>query len=196
MSSSNLVRWSGMATIVGAILIAILELMEFILFGSLTESQVAATGGWVFVQVIYLIAMLAVLLGLIGLYTRQVEQSGNFGVISFLVAFIGTVLFAGAQWSTAFIGPMLAAEAPDIMDAEPTGSILVGYLLSIILFSLGWLLFGWASLRSSVFPRGAALLVAVGGVLFFIMGSLEWPASTLALDAGLVWMGYTLWSAK
>ena len=196
MSSSNLVRWSGMATIVGAILIASLELMEFILFGSLTGSQVAATGGWVFVQVIYLIAMLAVLLGLIGLYTRQAEQSGSLGLLSFLVAFSGTALLAGAQWSAAFLGPMLAAEAPGIMDAEPSGSILVGYLLSVISFSLGWLLFGLASLRSSVFPRGAALLVLVGGALFFIMGFLEWPASSLALDVGLVWMGYTLWSAK
>ena len=44
MSSSKLVRWSGMAATVGAILIAILELTEFILFGSLTGSQMAATG--------------------------------------------------------------------------------------------------------------------------------------------------------
>ena len=109
MSSSNLIRWSGLAALVGSVLLVVLDVVEFVLVGDQPDSVAAATSAWVILQVSFIVAIVLISLGLVGLYARQAEQAGTLGLIAFLVAFIGTVMTSGAQWSTAFIAPALAS---------------------------------------------------------------------------------------
>jgi len=194
MSSSNLIRWSGLAALVGSVLLVVLDVAEFVLIGGQPESVAAATSALTIVRVSYIMAIALITLGLVGLYARQAEQAGSLGLIAFLVAFIGTLMVAGAQWSAAFIGPWLAEVAPELLDSEPSGVLIAGFMLSFALLALGWLLFGLASLRARVLPRGAAVLLMVGAALFFVILILELPASTLVLGVALAWMGYALWT--
>lgn len=194
MSSSNLVRWSGLATVVGAALLIVLDLAEFILIGGQPESAVAANSALVIVRATYMLAITLISLGLVGLYAIQTEQAGTLGLIAFLVAYFGIVMIAGAQWGAAFLGPWLAEVAPDILDTEPSAFFIAGLVLSFLLFALGWLLFGLASLRARVLPRGASILMMVGAVLFFAMLFLELPGSTVVFGVALAWMGYVLWA--
>ena len=194
MSSSNLVRWSGLATVVGAVLLIVLDLAEFIFIGGQPESAVAANSALVIVRATYMLAITLISLGLVGLYAIQTEQAGTLGLIAFLVTVIGIVMIAGAQWGAAFLGPWLAEVAPEILDTEPSAFFIAGLVLSFLLFALGWLLFGLASLRARVLPRGASILMMVGAVLFFAMLFLELPGSTVVLGVALAWMGYALWT--
>jgi len=194
MSSSNLIRWSGLAALVGSVLLVVLDVAEFVLIGGQPESVAAATSALIIVRVSFIVAIALITLGLVGLYTRQAEQAGSLGLIAFLVAFIGTVMVAGVQWGAAFIGPWLAEVAPELLDTEPSGVLTAGFMLSFALLALGWLLFGLASLRASVLPRGAAVLLMVGAALFFIILLLELPGSTLVFGVALAWMGYALWT--
>ena len=73
---------------------------------------------------------------------------------------------------------------------------VAGYLLTFVLLALGWLLFGLASLRASVLPRGASVLLMVGAVLQFVLLSLEFPGSTVVFGAALAWMGYAIGSGS
>jgi hypothetical protein len=194
MSSSNLIRWSGLAAVVGAVLLIVLDVAEFILISGQPESAVAGTSALIIVRVFYMVSLTLMLLGLVGLYARQVEQSGSLGLIAFLVAIFGIVMTAGAQWGAAFLGPWLAEVAPAILDAEPTGLFVAGFILTFLLFALGWLLFGLASLQAKVLPRGASILMIVGAALFFVMLFLELPGSTVVFGVALAWLGYALWS--
>ncbi len=194
MSSSNLIRWSGLATVVGAVLLIVLDLAEFIIIGGQPESAVAANSALVIVRVTYLMAITLMSLGLLGLYAIQTEQAGTLGLIAFLVTVIGIVMTAGAQWGAAFLGPWLAGEAPEILDTEPSAFFMAGLVVSFLLFALGWLLFGLASLRARVLPRGSSILLMVGAVLFFAMLFLELPGSTVVFGVALTWMGYALWA--
>lgn len=194
MSSSNLVRWSGLAAVVGAVLLIVLDLAEFILIGGQPESAVAANSALVIVRATYMLAITLMSLGLVGLYAIQTEQAGTLGLIAFLVTIIGIVMVAGAQWGAAFLGPWLAEVAPAILDTEPTGLFVAGFILSFLLLALGWLLFGLASLRARVLPRGSSILMMVGAVLFFAMLFLELPGSTVVFGVALAWMGYALWA--
>jgi hypothetical protein len=179
---------------VGSVLLVVLDVAEFVVIGGQPESVAAATSAVIIVRVSFIMALVLIILGLVGLYSRQVEQAGTLGLIAFLVALIGTVMVAGLQWSAAFIGPWLAEVAPELLDTEPSGVLTAGFMLSFALLALGWLLFGLASLRARVLPRGAAVLLMVGAPLLFVILFLELPGSTVVFGVALAWMGYALWT--
>jgi hypothetical protein len=194
MSSSNLMRWSGLAALVGGVLFAVPDVAESLLFTNQSYGEAAATSAWTIVQVAYIGAAVLFTMGLVGLYVRQAEQAGTLGLVAFLVAFIGGVMGSGSAWSEAFLGAWLADAAPELLDADPSGALAAGLLLTFGLLALGWLLFGLASLRAGVLPRGAALLLMIGAVLYPVGGFLELPFAGVVFGAAVAWMGYALWS--
>jgi hypothetical protein len=194
MSSSRLTRWSGLAALVGGGLFVILAIVEPLVLGSQPYSEAAASGTWIVVQGAYIVAAVLIGLGLVGLYLYQAQQAGTLGLIAFLVTFIGSIMAAGSSWSETFFGSWLANLAPELLDADPTGALIAGILLSYVLFALGWFLFGLASLRAEVLPRGAAILLMIGALLFAVVSVLDLPFAGVLFGAALVWMGYGLWS--
>jgi hypothetical protein len=95
------------------------------------------------------------------------------------------VLVAGFFWTSAFIAPLLAVEAPELLVVLVA---LPGFFRSFIVFAFGWLLFGVATLRAGIYPRGAAVALIVGAVLVVIPRLL----TSIVLAAAVVWMGYIL----
>ena len=184
MSSSQLIRWSGLAAIAAGVSLVIAELLSLLFFGY-DFSNTATTDTYTFYSVWIMIAGLLLPLGLVGLYARQLEASGLLGLVGFVVAFIGTVLVAGFFWTSAFIAPLLAVEAPELLAVLVA---LPGFFRSFIVFAFGWLLFGVATLRAGIYPRAAAVLLIVGAVLVVIPR----PLTSIVLAAAVVWMGYVL----
>lgn len=193
MSSSDLIRWSGLSAFAGGVLFVIADALEFLLFADQPDSVAATTNAWLIVDMFFLVAIGLILLALVGLYARQAQQAGILGRIAFLAALSGTVMMFGFIWAGAFILPAIADEAPEFMDSDPAGVLMVGVILTFALFVLGWLLFGLISLRANVLPRGAAALLIVGAILIFAY-LLEVPFSTVVFGTALAWMGYALWS--
>src|SRR5215217_6739375 len=159
MSSSELIRWSGLAAVAGGVSLGIAELVALSFFG-LDFRQTATTGTYAFYSVLIMITAVLLPLGLVGLYVRQSEATGPLGLGGFVVAFIGTVLVAGFFWSSAFVAPILAVEAPQLLAVRS----LPGFFRSFIVFGLGWLLFGVATLRAGLYPLAAAVLLIVASV--------------------------------
>jgi hypothetical protein len=194
MSSSNLILWSGLAALVGGVLWIVLEVAFLIVIGDQPDSIAATTSAWVILLVLALVGNMLIFLGLVGLYARQVAETGVLGLIAFLAAFFGTALFVGANWTLTFAAPSLAQAAPEVLYADPSGVLGTGFILTFVLFALGWLLFGLASLRAGVLPRGATVLLVVGAVLIFVLSFLELPFSAVVLGIALAWMGYAVWA--
>jgi hypothetical protein len=195
MSSSNLVRWSGLAALIGGVLFVVLNIAESLLFANQSDAEAAATIAWIIVQVAYIGAIALIALGLVGLYVRQAEYAGRLGLVAFLVVFSGAIMGAGSSWSEAFLGAWLADAAPELLEADPSGAVVAGLLLTFGLFALGGLLFGLVSLRAGVLPRGAAVLLMIGAVLYPVLGSLEAPFAGVVFGAAVAWLGYALWSS-
>ena len=99
---------------------------------------------------------------------------------------VGTTLAAGALWSQVFVVPRLAEAAPEVAD-EGAGSVLAGFLLSFLLFGVGWAVFGAATLRARVFPRWAVVLLIVGAVVSI----LPLPSRALVVEVAAC-LGFTL----
>lgn len=136
-----------------------------------------------------LLAMYTLLLALTGLYLKQADRAGRLGLAGYLVAFLGTLLVAGDWWFESFIAPRIAATAPDVMTGAITGSMLVGAGATFGLFAIGWIAFGVATFRANVYPRPAAVLLIIGGVVGILAGSAPYQVP-LAVAVG--WIGYAL----
>jgi hypothetical protein len=98
VSSLNLIRWCGMAAVVAGVLSIAVDLVVLAVF-SLGQSigEALISSGLLFRSVAAPLAgVLLLLLGLVGLYARQSGAAGVPGLISFLVAFVGTALAQGS----------------------------------------------------------------------------------------------------
>ncbi|MGH3087847.1 MAG: hypothetical protein ACRDSJ_11090 [Rubrobacteraceae bacterium] len=191
MHSSDLIRLSGLAAVLGAALLIISDFLSFTVFsGDLME--LAATGAYLADGAARVLAGILLLIGLVGLYVRQSEASGIPGLIAFLVAFAGTALILGTWWTNAFVAPSLATDAPAFLEAGPTGVLGFAFTMSFALAALGWLLFGVVSLRAKVYPRVAAAALVVGAALTFA----PLPATGVVFYAAIAWLGVILFSRK
>ncbi|MDX1616806.1 MAG: hypothetical protein R3300_21035 [Candidatus Promineifilaceae bacterium] len=65
------------------------------------------------------------------------------------------------------------------------GVVIVGFLLALVLFGRGGLLFGLASVRAGVWPSGTAVLLMVGAVLASVLEILDLPFSGVVTAAAV-----------
>jgi len=90
--------------------------------------------------------------------------------------------------SQTFIAPLLATEAPELLETEP-----FGFPLSFATFALGWLLFGVAALRARVYPRWAAVLLIVGAAITFFPFL---PTPAVILGVAVACLGFLLFTGR
>ena len=138
----------------------------------------------------YAVSFPLLLIALIAVYGRQAGQAGVFGAVAFCTAVVGTTGLAGDMWFEAFAMPWLTQVAPQVIGVPSSGSLLrVAWLVSVVLFSLGWMLFGAASWRARVLPRGLSIGVAAGGLLGFQAAMPPWGVALgLAVAAVGIWL--------
>jgi hypothetical protein len=192
MTPQSSTRWVGPLCVIAATLILLSQGLHL----ALGVSMGAQPADNVLHSVKYgiaLISTIALLFALTGLYLRQADAAGTLGIIGYVVAFTGTVLVAGDWWFESFIAPQVAAVAPQVMTGAITGSMAVGAGATFILFALGWTVFGIASFRANVYPRPAAALMIIGGVVGILAGSTPYQVP-LAIAIG--WIGYALMKSE
>ncbi len=187
MVASSFVRLTGVASVIAAALMLTQQVSQLIF--AFTMSQPIATATHSLRYGLALLAMFALLMALTGLYARQALAAGRIGLIGYLLAAFGTMLFAGDWWYEAFVAPGIAAQAPEILTTAPSGSILIGAAITFGSFAIGWVIFGVSTYRAGVFPRGAAILTVIGGVVGILALSAPFQMP-LALAVG--WMGISL----
>jgi hypothetical protein len=174
---------------------ALLALLSFVLYlvivGGGRLSEAATSAAFFLPSGAQLLAMALLLVGLAALYVRQAEVFGALGLIGFLLALLGSTLAAGALWSQVFVVPRLAEVAPAVVN-QAAGSVLAGFLLSFLLFGVGWLVFGVATLRTRVFPRWAVTLLIVGAVISII----PLPSRALIVEIAAGYLGFTLLTGR
>lgn len=154
-------------------------------------------------------ALMAVLamVGVAGMYLRQVRQTGVLGLVGFLVLSVGylliasTVLFAAtvlptiAGANTGYVGDVIAA----ITGGTPDGDI--GTLRALlraqdIAYLAGGLVFGVAMFRARVLARWATGLLAFGGMVTVVVSLLPDPFYRLVAvpnGVALIALGFSLW---
>jgi hypothetical protein len=184
-----LVRQAGPLALIAGVLFTVTQLVTF---ATLDRSNPASAIEPVYLAngIVYFAAFGLLLLALVAAYSWEAQQAGVFGIIGFSAAVIGTfALGANVGWFEVFVTPWLAQVAPEVFSAPKEGSLPIGGFSSYVLFVLGWVLFGLASLRARVFPIVISLAIVVSALI-------SWPAAVppygvpfgLAIAALGVWM--------
>lgn len=203
MSSNTLVRWSGLACIIGGCCLAGFVLVHP--WDQLLGAEIARSARWQIAHMLHFVGALFALLGLLGIFARQREQLGSLGVIGFVLSFAGNAMFLGTGMITAFIWPMLAQHAPATV--EVGGPIfgwphsVLAFALTAVTLSIGYALFGIAMVRVGVFPRWSIFMLVTGAILGMLpphpMGALPWWGLVFGgvlYGAALLWLGSILWA--
>ncbi|NET35303.1 MAG: hypothetical protein F6K19_25290 [Cyanothece sp. SIO1E1] len=211
---SKLIRWSGAASILGGICIALFWTTHP--WGRLDGTEVALSPAWLISHNFHFLGACLILLGLVGLYARQMEKAGNLGLIAFMIALVGTAMFVGTGMLSAHLWPFIAIAAPDFVQANgPVFSLspprYVDLLVTGVLLIVGYVLMGIVTLRVGILPRMAAWLLIAGAVIFNLppypifsdlnIAGLPVPwilivVGSLVFGAAFIWLGYALWSSE
>ena len=112
ITASNLIRWAGLSAMVAGIIFVVIQPIHPLdVLSSVTTTQ------WAIIQSLKTAMCLFGLLGLAGLYARQVNEAGWLGLAGYLLFslfFAHTIAFA---FTEAFILPQLATEAPKFVES-------------------------------------------------------------------------------
>jgi len=206
VTASSLIRWSGLAALVAGLIFAGIQPIH-------PPDVVASvtTGEWAIITTLKLAMCLLFLLGIAGIYARQVERAGWLGLAGFLLLTLSWWLQTAFVFAEAYILPELANAAPQFVESflgivnpgSPVemniGVLPAAYGLLGILYMLGGLLFGIATLRAGILPRWPAGLLAVAAALTPAAALLPHDIQRLAaipVGLALAWLGYALWSER
>ena len=190
MASRRLIRWSGLAAMLGGMLWMVLM--------SLAALEGPTEGAYSRMNTASLLLLMG---GLVGFHARQQSRSGTLGLAGFVVSFVALTLM--------FVGNVIESWISDLIfaDVQP-GEFKPGahagwgtFLVGLVLLSVGLVLFGIATIRAKVLPRWSRVLPLITGLLlalgFLVALSIgEWGFGVTVLSLGLGWMllGYVVWS--
>ncbi len=202
---SNLIRFAGLALVPAGIVFAGIQPIHP---PDVVES--VTTSAWAVITSLKFVMSILFVVGITGLYARQAEKAGVFGLVAFLVLATSWTLQTAFVFGEAFILPPLAAMSPQFADAligisyGHTGGVNLGVLPALysvvgIAYMLGGLLFGIATFRAGILPRVPATLLAVAATLTPLAGLLphaEQRYAAIPVALALAWLGYSLWAER
>jgi hypothetical protein len=205
ITASSLIRWAGLAAMGAGLIYAGIQPIH--------PPDVLAsvnTTAWSIITPVKTVMALLVLLGITGLYARQVKETGWLGLFGFLLFGLSWALNLAFIFAEAFIMPPLASAAPQfvegffgIVNGHPI-EMNLGFLPAIyafvgIAYLLGGLLFGIATFRAGILPRWAGGLLAVTALLTPLAAMLPHAIQRFAavpVGIALAGLGYALWSER
>jgi hypothetical protein len=201
ITTTTLSRAAGLAAVAGGLLFMAVQIKHPLLdapFTTTTEYAVRETAK-------ILMAALS-LIGITGIYLRQVRQAGVLGLIGYLLLGVGYLTILSIQVIGVFVLPDLAASNPgyvnDVLAVATSGTPLgdVGRMQTLsqvaITYIVGGVIFGIALFRANISPRWAAVLMSVGAVATvatFQLPELTQRLFAIPVGVALVGLGYSLW---
>jgi hypothetical protein len=201
ITSTKLIRAAGLSAVAGGLLFLAVQFKHPILdatFASTTEYAVRETMK-IFMAVFSLI-------GITGIYLRQVKQTGVLGLIGYLVLGVGYLTIMSVQVIGVFVLPDLAASQPGYVNdvfAVATSDTPIGDVGGVqtlsyvaITYIVGGIIFGIALFRANILARWAAALMSVGAVATvatFVVPELIQRLFALPVGVALIGLGYSLW---
>ncbi len=194
MSSSNLMRLGGLATMVAGVILIIVSIA--LIMGAVNLAnrvEAATTGTYAVLTSLFVLATILLQGGLVALYAHRSEDMGIFGVVGFLVAFFGTALMVAFCWAEAYVVPAVA----DIDPAQLGNLYSIGTwgrarVAAILLYPVGWIVFGFAVYQARVYPDWAARVLVIGAIINLSPRQ----GTDLVFAVGLVWVGLVVFTRQ
>jgi hypothetical protein len=174
------------------------------------DAEFVTTTEWTVRQSLKILMSGLSLVGITGMYLRQVKQSGVPGLVGYLIFAVGylimmsveviglVVLPAVAGSSTGYVNDVLAAAT----GGHPAGDIGLMQPLTLIAgltYMVGGLVFGIALFRANILARWAAVVLAAGtisSILIPFLPQINERLFAVPTGAALIALGYSLWRSQ
>lgn len=131
---------------------------------------------------------------IVGVYLWQRNEAGTFGVVAFVVVFIGLGLVTSLDYFGAFIRLELSEQLrDDLLEGSPGTAMAV----SGIIFLAGVMMFGISLIRSGVYPARAGWLFMVGFIfvpLVEVVGETIVVVASVVAGVSVFWLSWVVWS--
>ncbi len=202
ITTAKLTGIAGLAAIAAGLIFIVIQFIH-----PPENTATVTTVEWATVSLLTAAMATLAIVGISGLYLRNVQRMGVLGLIGYIL--FGTCFMVITAWSFVEIVvlPPLAEQAPQFVDdflAVPGGGDIVGDVgaakvatgITAVGYLLGGLTFGIALFRARIVARGAAALLAAGSVITILVPVLPHAFERLlALPMGvaLTAVGYSLW---
>jgi len=204
ITPTTLTRAAGVAAVAaGVIFIGVQINHPHLDATSITTTEVAIRS-----SLKVLMAVLA-LVGITGMYLRQVKQSGVLGLVGYLLLGTCYLTIMCTSFVAAYVLPSIAGTDPsyvnDVLASATEGKAIgdigrLQYVLAAsgITYLAGGLVFGIALYRARVLARWAAALLAVGGLVsaaLALMPDAFYRLLAFPNGIAMIALGYSLWLA-
>ena len=200
MNLSEPVRWGGPAAMLGGALYIALFGATALIYGVFSEeTKDTFLGAHAFIHSLDVPMFALLALGAIGVYVRQKASLGKVGKAGFYTTLTGFGLSVLGGLTSIAVGLAVSDEATlGLLDVAT-------HPLAHLLYAVGSLVFGIATFRAGVLPRGGALLVAIGPMWLFALFNLGFGGGqsflvvfvpVMVTGLGWVWLGYALVSHR
>lgn len=197
MDNLTIYKLAGISAILAGLLFSLIQFIH-----PEDSLQAITTTRWEITHILSALFPILALLGITGIYTKQIKQSGKLGFAGYLMLVGAFSLMLCFGFYEAIIAPVIAAEAPalasdimSILENKPgPGSIGEVYQLNGILYLLGGLAFAVATIKAKVFPLYAGGILGLGVLITLsaaVMPFLARP-SAIVFSLGLALLGVSL----
>ena len=206
ISTAALMRLAGFSAMLAGLCIVVMGM-----FHPANEPAYVTTPTWIIVHIFATSLGFFGVLGLAGLYARQVEKAGWLGLIGFLLFSLWMTLVGFFSYIEAAVLPLLASQYPPFvagflgMFSGIPSQVNLGVMptmwnISTPMLILGSLLFAIATFRAGILPRWAAGLLALGTLMIpvgaLLPTELQAKIIMIPMGLGLAWMGYALFTER
>ncbi|MDN4494443.1 hypothetical protein [Ureibacillus aquaedulcis] len=203
VTGTGVIRWLGVFAIMAGILYILIQFIH-----PADNLSSVNSSKWVMVACLTMVMSLFSLMGITGIYAKQVKESGWLGLIGFAIFSLFWLTSMIFSFNEAFVLPLITNDAPKFVEGivgifggnkseVNLGIFTVLAPVAGVLYMLGGLLLGVSTFRARVLPRSAGALLSFGAVVTLAAAIIPHPFDRiLAVPMGvaLIWLGYMVWS--
>ncbi len=160
------IRFTGYAGVVGGLLLGVGAGIQAGVGGPM--SHAAPTASFALAAALRLLGVIALLIGVTGVYQQASDRAGLFGLIGYVLVVANLVLQAGFMWADLFLSSAVAQAAPGILDGTVSDARLSAGGLISWFFNVSFAVLGIALLRSRRYPRAVGWSLVVMGLITLV----------------------------
>jgi len=194
-----LARGLTLMTVAGAALLLACTVFPLVLLDT-ADSPIgwAQDSAWPYLSVTAFVLSGLMPFVMLTVYACQIDETRVLGLTGLVLSLVGFVAYIGFQFDLAFVWPVLAERAPELLDyngpmfRHPRYAFVHSWMG--VLESVGLLLFGIALIRARIFPRSVLFMIGL-----ILSAGLLFPPLVIRAVGGVLaapamgWMAVVLW---
>ena len=186
ISQSALTRHAGWVAVIAGAFVVVTHLALWAVFDRGRLQATLADPLFQAINATYFFALCGLAIALVAVHAWQARAAGILGVLGFCAALVGIMNLGGNMWFEGFVGAWVVQVAPQTLVAEKSALFTAGALSSYLLFAVGWMLFGLASLRARVYPVAICIAIVVAGAIGYLAAA---PPFGVPIGLAIAWLG-------